>query len=202
MKGPDTGYEDMPEQNLFTSYEQLLFSRVIALAERAGKHVDLLVVPSSDVFEAIAHTAAQLEASEIIAGRSSVMSPEEQAKRLGEVWESLPHQPRHNVCFRVVHLDGASDDFYLGAHAPQLADNDINVIHRLWLEITREKGSGDVHHQEIVTLALARLERALRADQRSEVLEQVRHLMRQRNAAERAQDWEENGKHDGRGASY
>ena len=72
----------MSEQRLFTAYEQFLFSKVVALAERAGKHVDLLVVPSSEIFPAIAQTAAQLYSSMIIAGSSSVMSPEEQARRL------------------------------------------------------------------------------------------------------------------------
>ena len=33
----------------FHDYEQLLFSRVVALAEKAGKKVHLLVVPSSDI---------------------------------------------------------------------------------------------------------------------------------------------------------
>src|SRR5256714_1163771 len=157
MKGPDTGYENIGEQHLFTSYEQLLFSRVIALAEKAGKHVDLLVVPSSNVFDAISHTAAQLESAEIIAGRSSVMSPEEQARKVGEAWEALPNKPQHQVCFRVVEPDGRVHDFYLGAHAPRLNEDDINLIHRLWLDITRERGGEDVHHKEIVTVALARL---------------------------------------------
>jgi amino acid transporter len=191
MKGPDTGYENIGEQHLFTNYEQLLFSKVIALAEKAGKHVDLLVVPSSNVFEAIAHTAAQLDCSEIIAGRSSVMSPEEQANRLGEAWEALPHKPNHQVCFRVVEADGTTHDFYLGAHAPHLADDDITAIHKLWLDITHEKGGEDAHHKEIVTVALARLEEALRGDERRSVLEQIRKLMHQRSQAERAQD---NGK--------
>src|SRR5204863_3337904 len=48
IKGPNAGYKDMSEQRLFTDYEQLLFSKVVALAEKAGKHVDLLVVPSSE----------------------------------------------------------------------------------------------------------------------------------------------------------
>lgn len=191
MKGPDTGYENIREQNLFTNYEQLLFSRVIALAEKAGKHVDLLVVPSSNVFEAIAHTAAQLDASEIIAGRSSVMSPEEQAKRLGEAWEALPHKPRHQVCFRVVAPDGNTNNFYLGAHAPHLAEEDINVIHKLWLDVTHEKAGADAHHQEIVTIALARLEGALKGNERGSVLEQINSLMHQRSRGERAEDDEE-----------
>lgn len=113
LRGPDTGYEEIGEQHLFTSYEQLLFSRVVALAERAGKHVDLLVVPSSDVFQAIAHTAAQLDSAEIVAGRSSVMTPEEQARLLDEAWEALPHRPEHRVLFRVIDPEGAEHDFHL-----------------------------------------------------------------------------------------
>ena len=201
MKGPDTGYENIGEQHLFTNYEQLLFSKVIALAEKAGKHVDLLVVPSSNVFEASAHTAAQLDCSEIIAGRSSVMSPEEQAKRLGEAWEALPHKPKHQVCFRVVEPDGKTHDFYLGAHAPHLADDDIDVIHKLWLDVTREKDGEDAQHKEIVAVALARLEEALKGDERRRVLEQIRNLMHQRTESERAEDEEETGKYDDAAAS-
>lgn len=116
LKGPDTGYENIVEQHLFTSYEQLLFSKVIALAERAGKHVDLLVVPSSNIFDAIAQTAAQLDSTDIYAGRSSVMTPEEQAKHLREAWEKLPNRPDRQVCFHVVEHDGRVLDFNLGAH--------------------------------------------------------------------------------------
>jgi hypothetical protein len=36
MKGPDAGYEDISQNQLFTRYEQLLFSRVTAIAEKAG----------------------------------------------------------------------------------------------------------------------------------------------------------------------
>ncbi|MDQ6651551.1 MAG: APC family permease [Acidobacteriota bacterium] len=201
MKGPDAGHENIGEQHLFTNYEQLLFSRVIALAEKAGKHVDLLVVPSSNVFEAIAHTAAQLDSSEIIAGRSSVLAPEEQAKRLGEAWEALPHKPQHQVCFRIVGAGGERDDFYLGAHVPHLSDNDINSIHKLWLDVTHEKGGEDAHHKEIVSVALGRLEDDLRGVERRRVLEQIRDLMDQRSQAERAQDEEENGKHESADAS-
>ncbi|HEX3558663.1 MAG TPA: APC family permease, partial [Pyrinomonadaceae bacterium] len=191
MKGPDAGYENIGEQHLFTSYEQLLFSRVITLAEKAGKHVDLLVVPSSNVFDAIAHTAAQLDSAEIIAGRSSVMTPEEQARRLGEAWESLPHKPSQQVCFRVVEPDGRVSDFYLGAHAPHLSDDDINLIHRLWLDVTHEEGGADAHHKEIVAVALARLEDDLKGKGRRGVLEQIYKLMRRRSRAERAGDEEE-----------
>ncbi|HXL82055.1 MAG TPA: APC family permease [Pyrinomonadaceae bacterium] len=191
MKGPDTGYENIREQNLFTNYEQLLFSRVIALAEKAGKHVDLLVVPSSNVFEAIAHTAAQLDSSEIIAGRSSVMSPEEQAKRLGEAWEAVPSKPQHEVCFRVVEPGGETRDFYLGAHAPPLAEDDIDAIHKLWLDVTGEKDGEHVCHKEIVTVALARLARDLKGNERKNVLRHLRRLTHQRSSAARTEAGEQ-----------
>jgi amino acid transporter len=184
LRGPDTGYEDIGEQHLFTSYEQLLFSRVVTLAEKAGKHVDLLVVPSSNVFQAIAHTAAQLESSEIIAGRSSVMEPEEQARLLGEAWEALPHKPARQVAFRVIDPDGAAHDFYLGAHAPELSEEDVGLIHRLWLEVTREGGEGEVHHRDVVVVALSRLESDLHGKARREVLKQFGARSRGREGVE------------------
>ena len=70
MRGPDAGYEDISDDQLFTRYEQLLFSRVTAVAERAGKHVNLLVVPGTNVFDAIAQSAAHLDSADIFAGRS------------------------------------------------------------------------------------------------------------------------------------
>jgi amino acid transporter len=199
MRGPDAGYENIGEQHLFTNYEQLLFSRVIALAEKAGKHVDLLVVPASNVFQAIAHTAAQLDSSEIVAGRSSVLTPEEQARRLGEAWEELPNKPGRQVLFRVIEPDGKAYDFYLGAHAPELTDAEVNLIHRLWLDVTREHGGEDLHHKEIVTLALSRLADDLKGANRRGVLEQLFGLMRRRSHGERAADGE--GEYEKRGAS-
>ena len=41
----------------FTDYEQRLFTRVVALAEKHGKPVNLLVVPANNIFDAVAQTA-------------------------------------------------------------------------------------------------------------------------------------------------
>ena len=65
------------------------------------------------------------------------------------------------------------------------------AIHKLWLDITHEKGCQDAHHKEIVTLALARLTEAVQGDERRSVIEQIQELMRQRSQAERAEDEEE-----------
>jgi hypothetical protein len=180
MKGPDTGYQDISHDQLFTRYEQLLFSRVTAVAEKAGKHVDLLVVPGSNVFDAIAQTAAHLDSADIWAGRSSAVDPEEQAKHIGEAWERLPKKPNRQVCFHVVDPAGTLDEFYLGAHVPKLTDADIDLIHVLWLDVTKESGMEDLHHKEIVTTALARLAAEMKGAARKEMLEQMRSLLGKR----------------------
>jgi hypothetical protein len=182
MKGPDAGYEDISHNQLFTRYEQLLFSRVTAVAEKAGKHVDLLVVPGTNVFDAIAQTAAHLDSADIWAGRSSVMEPEEQAKHIGEAWERLPKKPNRQVTFHVVDPSGALDEFTLGAHVPKLADADVDLIHALWLDATQEGGVEDLHHKEIVTVALARLAEELKGAQRQATLERIRSVLGKRKA--------------------
>jgi amino acid transporter len=157
LQGPSMGSSDIDERMLFTSYEQLLFSRVIALAEKVGKHVALLVVPSSDIFQATVLTAVQLDAVEIVAGRSAVLTPAEQARRLGHAWEQVPNRPRRTLRFRVIAPDGRTNVFYLGAHTPQLAEDDIELIHRLWLDLTQASGKEHAHHRDVVHLALRHL---------------------------------------------
>src|SRR2546423_1998992 len=188
MQGPDTGYQDFAESQLFTRYEQYLFSKVVALAEKAGKTVHLVEVPSSDIFQAIVLTAAQLNSAEIIAGRSSVMSPEAQAKLLGEAWERLPNKPHQRVRFRVIGPGGEIQDFCLGAHAPDLSDEEINLIHELWRGVTRESGMGDIRHKEIVVVALQRLAEDLAGKSRKEILARLRSLDHIVRAAELEQE--------------
>jgi amino acid transporter len=176
LRGPDTGYEGIAEDRLFSKYEQYLFSKVVALAEKAGKTVHLLVVPSSDIFQAIALTASQLRSAEVIAGSSSVMTPEHQAKLLGDAWERLPNKTQERVRFRVISPDGEIRDFYLGAHAPELTDEEINFIHKLWLNVRSERGLEDVRHKQIVIAALVRLADELHQNRRQQVLEFLRTL--------------------------
>jgi hypothetical protein len=177
MKGPDAGYQDISQNQLFTRYEQLLFSRVTAVAEKAGKHVDLLVVPGTNVFDAIAQTAAHLDSADIWAGRSSVMAPEEQARLIGEAWERLPKKPNRQVIFHVVDHDGTVAAFDLGAHAPRLAEADVDLIHTLWLDATREGGIRGLHHREIVTIALAQLADQMSGPNRQKTLERIRSVL-------------------------
>lgn len=159
MAGPDSGHENLDSNELFTDYEQLLFSKVVALAEKEGKHVELVVVPSSNVFQAIALTAAQLGSSEIVAGLSSVLSPEDQARRVGEAWEEISDKPKHPVTFKVLSPEGKIWDFQLGAHATALTPQEVQQVHKIWLELSKRPGFEKLKHHEVVSLAIARLEK-------------------------------------------
>ena len=176
MRGPDTGYEGIAEDRLFSRYEQYLFSKVVALAEKAGKTVHLLVIPSSDIFQAIVLAAVQLRSSDIIAGASSVMTPDRQAKLLGEAWERLPNKSQQRIRFQVIGPDNAIQDYYLGAHAPDLTDEEIDFIHKLWLDVTHEPGLEQARHKHIVVAALVNLADELHGERRQHILQFVRTL--------------------------
>lgn len=162
VAGPDGAEREVYDENLFTAYEQKLFTRVVALAEKSGKPVDLVVVPATSIFDAVAQTALQLDSAEIVAGLSSKMTLQEQERGLGRSWEALGSRPRREVIFKVLEPDGAEHLVYLGAHAPNLSDEDVALIHKLWLQVSNIPSRRRVHHRDVVRVALNRLEKDLR----------------------------------------
>jgi amino acid transporter len=159
----DAGERSLTDETLFTEYEQRLFTRVVALAEKHGKPVDLLIVPTNSIFDAVAQTAQRLDSSEVIFGRSAKMTPQEQARELGRSWERLQEKPRRKVAFKVVDADGKEHVVHLGAHAPNLTEEDVNLVHKIWLQVSNVPSRRRVHHRDVVRVALIRLERDLRA---------------------------------------
>ncbi len=99
---------------------------------------------------------------------------------MGEAWERLPKKPNRQVFLHVVDPDGRITDFTLGVHIPKLADADVDLIHNLWLEARQDGGIEDVHHKEIVTVALAQLAADMRGPKRQETFARMRHLLRRR----------------------
>src|ERR1035437_9415910 len=75
---------------VFDHYEQELFTAAVAVAKKEGKPISLLVVPATDVFEAIILTAQRLDSSRVICGLSNKLTADEQAKLTGDAWERLP----------------------------------------------------------------------------------------------------------------
>jgi hypothetical protein len=167
------GVTDLAMEQIFSDYEQTLFTRAVAIAEAVGKHVSLLVVPASDVWSAIVQTANQLGGSAVVAGLSSRMTPQEQAFQLGRAWEAMPG-PKTQFVTHIVHPDMTAETFRIGPHTPTLKGEDVDLVHRLWLSITREPGMDKLHHSDIVTAALTRFARDYAGREREDLLRELR----------------------------
>jgi amino acid transporter len=141
---------------LFSEYEQMLFTKAVSVAESFGKHISLLVVPAGDIFAALVQTANSLEAAAVVSGLSSKMTAHEQAYRVGQAWEVLP-EPKRQITFYVVSPNGEAESFHIGPHAPSLQADDVELVHRLWLNFRRDPEMQNLHHSDIVTHALTRL---------------------------------------------
>src|SRR5262249_16188171 len=156
---------------LFTDYERELFSRVVSLAEREGKPVELLTVPGVNPFDAMVHAAATLRASRLVTGVSARMDSEELARRLGKAWEALP-EPRHPFSLETISPERPCIFVNLGPHPPRLWPEDIDLVHELWLELSDDFGS-KLHHRDVVGVALRRMARELRSTDRNDVIRDV-----------------------------
>ena len=162
---------------IFDHYEQELFTAVVSVAEKEGKPVSLLVVPGTDVFEAIMVTAQRLASSRIVCGRSNKLTADEQGKLTGDAWERLP-EPRPRLTLVVYETDGTSHDYLLGPHAPRMRPQDVNLMHKVWLDITKDPRFAGAHHYHVVALALEELQRELKAGTREELLDKLEKEMR------------------------
>jgi amino acid transporter/nucleotide-binding universal stress UspA family protein len=154
---------------VFDHYEQELFTAAVAAAEKEGKPVSLLVVPASDVFEAIIVTAQRLDSSRIVCGVSNKLTSDEQAKLTGDAWERLP-EPRPSLTLEIHEANGKIREYPLGPHAPRMRPQDLELMHSVWLDITSDPKYCGAHHYHIVALALEELRRELNSDLRAELL--------------------------------
>jgi amino acid transporter len=161
--------ESMEADEVFDHYEQELFTGAVAVAEKEGKPASLLVVPATDVFEAIVVTAARLDSSRIVCGLSNKLSTDEQAKLTGDAWERLP-EPRPRLALEIHAPTGSIHEYPLGPHTPRLRPQDLELMHKVWLDITSDPKYSGAHHYHIVALALEELQRELNSPERAELL--------------------------------
>ena len=75
-----SGEYDLAPDQLFSTIEQLLFTKVLAIAEKEGKSVRLAVAAANNLWEGILRAAENLESSTVVVGSSSKMSVTEQAR--------------------------------------------------------------------------------------------------------------------------
>ena len=171
-----SGEYDLAPDQLFSTIEQLLFTKVLAVAEKEGKPVRLAVAAANDLWEGILRTAANLESSTIVSGSSSKMPVTEQARAIGLSWERMP-EPRPRVTLEIFTPSGQEQIFYLGPHAPRLTPKEIDLLHKLWLQLSDKLPGEEIHHHDIVHFALDEVERELDEGQGEAVIQRLRdHL--------------------------
>ncbi len=154
---------------IFDHYEQELFTAAVSVAEKEGKPVSLLVVPAGNVFDAIVVTAQRLDSSRIVCGLSNKLSSDEQAKLTGDAWERLP-EPRPRLIVEVHEPDGNVREYPLGPHTPRMRSQDLELMHKVWLDITSDPKYAGAHHYHVVALALEELQRELDSPDRAALL--------------------------------
>ena len=172
-----SGEYDLAPDQLFSTIEQLLFTKVLSIAEKEGKPVRLSVVAANDLWEAILRTAANLQSSTIVLGSSAKAPVTEQAREIGIAWERMP-SPRPQVNLEIFTPSGQEQIFYLGPHAPRLTPKEIDLLHKVWLQLTDKMPGQEIHHHDIVHFALDEVEREIGEGHEQEVLERLRAHLR------------------------
>ncbi len=168
-----SGGFELDVDQIFSDKIAELFSNVVSIAEKKGKHVELLVVPGRDYNRATVEVAQRLQSTHVVMGLSAKMTPAEQAKAFGDAWERLS-PPRPQLSLEILDEEtGKQQYFNLGPHPPRLWPEDMELLHNLWLELS-DKGLGHkLHHRDVVRVALRRLEADLHSQDSNDVVKEV-----------------------------
>ena len=165
-----SGEHDLEAGQIFSHPEIEVFSKAVSLAEKAGKHIELLAVAGTSPWVAMVQTAKNLGSARIVTGLSPKLTPNEQGKIVGEAWEQLP-PPRPSISLEVVMPDpNQSTYFNLGPHPPRLWPEDVELVHRLWLELSGKGPGAKLRHRDIVGVALRRLEQQVHEGNEKQIL--------------------------------
>src|SRR4029077_11067987 len=91
-------------------YDQQLMTAVVNLAEKAGKEVKPLIVPTNNPLHAVLTTARDLQAHELIMGASNIYTADEQLEQIAFYWISLHGGNPAPLTVRIL---GRERDMYL-----------------------------------------------------------------------------------------
>jgi amino acid transporter/nucleotide-binding universal stress UspA family protein len=87
------------------TYDQQLMTAVVDRAERAGKKVRPLIVPTNSPLHAILRVAKEIKAQEVVVGASNKFSAEEQLDQIAFYWISLHDGRPPGLTVRVLSRD-------------------------------------------------------------------------------------------------
>ena len=87
-------------------------------------------------------------------------------------------EPRPRVTLEIFTPSGQEQIFYLGPHAPRLTPKEIDLLHKVWLELSDNLPNEEIHHHDIVHFALDEVEREIADGQGGDVLNRLRDHLR------------------------
>jgi hypothetical protein len=107
-------------------------------------------------------------------GLSGSMNPSKQAKAFGDAWEKLP-APRPQLSLAIMDTNtGKRTYFNLGLHPPRLWPEEMELLHKLWLDLTSRGLGHKLHHRDVVRVALRKLESALASDEARSIVDELK----------------------------
>jgi hypothetical protein len=176
-RGGSAGEYELEPEQLFSSEEQTLFTRALALAEKKGKAIHLAVAAATDKWDAILRAAQSLQSSVVVLGASPNRPVSEEARVAGLAWERLP-DPKPQLTLIIYSPNGQEHVFYLGPHAPHLTPKEVDLLHTIWLQLSQDVAPEELHHHDVVHFALDELKGELTDSQRNHVIERLKqHLL-------------------------
>ena len=151
-----------------------MFTHVVTLAEKAGKHVELMVVPGIGPLRG---GGADRRAAAIVAHRDGAFAQADALRAGRRRWALLGDNcPSRGLRFRSKSCSRTrttSVFFNLGPHPPRLWPEDIDLAHRLWLELSASGPGAKLHHRDVIGVALRRMQSELDSGQADEVVADV-----------------------------
>jgi amino acid transporter/nucleotide-binding universal stress UspA family protein len=121
-----------PEKLQLDVYEQELLSEVVRRAERVGKEVKPLVVPTNNPLHAVLRTARDLQAHELIMGASNRYTADEQIEQIAFYWISLHHGEPAPLTVHIVSRDrDVALDLGGGNRVPKVSERRARSIAEL-----------------------------------------------------------------------
>jgi nucleotide-binding universal stress UspA family protein len=114
------------------TYDQQLMTAVVERAERAGKRVKPLIVPTNNPLYAVLNAAKDLHAQELIMGASNKYTADEQLEQIGFYWVSLHQGDTPPLTVRILSKDR---DVYLdlagGNRIPKISERKARSVAEL-----------------------------------------------------------------------
>ena len=162
----------LKEDQIFNQREAALFTRVVNLAEKAGKHVNLMVVPSPEPCRAIVETAQKLGCSRVFTGISPRLQPEQESQVYNSAFKKMP-EPRQPLDLEIVTKDGQGTQCRLGAPAPQLWPDDSRLVDELCRSLSERQPGTEVEARDILGVALRQVVHQINSAESEQLIQTV-----------------------------